>query len=431
MFRVVFDIWNSPDLRKKIFFTLAIIVIFRILAYIPAPGVDPGALRGLFAGSQSLEQIVRLLDMFSGGTLLNFSIVALGINPYINSSIIMQLLGVAIPKFEELQKEGEYGRQKINQYTRYLTVPLALVQSYGILILIRRNAPELIGDLSAINLLAVILTMTAGTILLMWLGELITEQGIGNGISILIFAGIIARLPVNLGQTVQIFNPQNISIIAILIFLGLAIIVLTVLINEGQRRILVQYARRVRGNKLFGGQSTHLPIRVNQAGVIPIIFAISIILLPGMMAEFFSTASSPIIANAAVATRDFFANTYYYSMVYFTMVVAFTYFYTGVSFNPTKVADDIKKYGGFIPGIRPGKATAEYLGFILNRITLVGGTFLGGIAILPFIATEVSGISTLALGGTSLLIVVSVVIETTKQLESQLVMRSYEGFLYR
>ena len=431
MFKVLFDIWNSPDLRSRIILTLGIIVIFRVLAYIPAPGVDPGALRGLFAGSQSLEQIIRLLDLFSGGTLLNFSIIALGLNPYINASIIMQLLGVAIPKFEELQKEGEYGRQKINQYTRYLAVPLALVQAYGILILIRQNSPELIGDLSPLNLLTIILTMTAGTILLMWLGELITEQGIGNGISILIFAGIIARLPVNLGQTAQVFNPQNISTILLLISLALAVIVITVLINEGQRRILIQYARRVRGNRLFGGQSTHLPIRVNQAGVIPIIFAISIILLPSMLAEFFSTASSPVISDLAVKVKDFFSNTLYYSSVYFFLVLAFTYFYTGVSFNPTKVADDIKKYGGFIPGIRPGKATADHLGFILNRITLVGGIFLGIVAILPFIATEVSGISTLALGGTSLLIVVSVVIETTKQLESQLVMRSYEGFLYR
>lgn len=431
MFRVVFDIWRSPDLRRKILFTLGIIVVFRILAFIPLPGVDPGALRGLFAGSQSLEQIIRLLDLFSGGTLLNFSIVALGLNPYINSSIIMNLLGVSIPKLEELQKEGEYGRQKINQYTRYLTVPLALVQAYGILTLIRRSSPELVGDLSPLNLLAIILTMAAGTILLMWLGELITEQGIGNGISILIFAGIIARLPVNFGQTAQIFGPGNVSIIVILIALALVVIVVTVLINEGQRRILVQYARRVRGNRLLGGQSTHLPIRVNQAGVIPIIFAISIILLPGMLAEFFSTASSPIIVNLATGVRDFFANIYYYSGVYFFLVLAFTYFYTGISFNPTRVSDDIKKYGGFIPGIRPGKATADYLGFILNRITLVGGVFLGGIAILPFIATEVSGISTLALGGTSLLIVVSVILETTKQLESQLVMRSYEGFLYK
>lgn len=431
MLRILLDIWRSPDLRRKILFTFAIIVIFRILAFIPMPGVDPGALRAIFSGSQSLEQILRLLDLFSGGTLLNFSIVALGLNPFINASIIMQLLGIVIPKFEELQKEGEYGRQKITQYTRYLTVPLSLIQAYGILILIRRNAPEFLGDLSPLALLTIILTMAAGTLLLMWLGELITEQGVGNGISILIFAGIIARLPVNFGQTAQIFNPQNISNIVLILILGLVVIAVAVLINEGQRRVLVQYARRVRGNRLYGGQSTHLPIRVNQAGVIPIIFAVSVILLPGMLGEFFSTASTQIIANTAVVVRDFFANTYYYSATYFLLVLAFAYFYTAVTFNPTKVADDIKKYGGFIPGIRPGRATADYLGHILNRITLVGGIFLGAIAILPFIATDITGITTIALGGTSLLIVVSVVIETTKQLESQLIMRSYEGFLYK
>lgn len=431
MFRVLLNIWKTPDLRGKILFTLGVIVIFRIIAFIPVPGVEPGALRALFAGSQSFEQIIRLLDLFSGGTLLNFSIVALGLNPYINSSIIMQLMQFAIPKLEELQKEGEYGRQKITQYTRYLTVPLALVQSYGVMILIRRNAPEFLGDLSPLGLVTIILTMTAGTIFLMWIGELITEQGIGNGISILIFAGIIARLPVNFGQTAQLFNVQNIPTLALILVMGLVVIVVAILISEGQRRVLIQYARRVRGNRLYGGQSTHLPIRVNQAGVIPIIFAISIILLPGMLAEFFATAGTAFIANSAIAVRDFFANTFYYSAVYFALVIAFTFFYTGVTFNPTKVSDDIKKYGGFIPGIRPGRSTADYLGFILNRITLVGAVFLGSIAILPFIATEFTGISTLALGGTSLLIVVSVVIETTKQLESQLVMRSYEGFLYK
>ena len=287
MLKVLLEIWKTPDLRGKILFTVSILVISRVLAFIPIPGVDPLALRNLFSGSQSLDQVLRLLDMFSGGTLLNFSIIALGLNPYINASIIMQLLGVVIPKLEELQKEGEYGRQKITQYTRYLTVPLALVQSYGVLILIRRSAPEFLGSLSPLALLTVILTMAAGTILLMWLGELITEQGIGNGISILIFAGIMARLPVNFGQTAQIFNAQNITNIVLLLVLGLVVIVVTIVINEVQRKILVQYARRVRGNRLYGGQSTHLPIRVNQAGVIPIIFAISIILLPGMFGEFF------------------------------------------------------------------------------------------------------------------------------------------------
>ncbi len=431
MIKVLLDIWKSPDLRGRIIFTLAVIFIVRVLAFIPVPGADPTALKNLFSGSQSLGQILNLLDLFSGGTLLRFSIVALGLNPYINASIIMQLMGMVIPQIEELQKEGEYGRQKINQYTRILTVPLALVQSYGVVILIRHTAPQFLGAINPLSLVTIILTMTAGTILMMWLGEIITEQGIGNGISILIFAGIVARIPISLGQTASIFNSQNFSTVALLVVVGLIVIVATVIINEGQRRVLVQYARRVRGNRLYGGQTTHLPIRVNQAGVIPIIFAISLTLIPTMLGAFFSTSSNQVVAHAATSIQNIFNNTYYNSTIYFVLVLVFTYFYTAVTFNPTKVADEIKKYGGFIPGIRPGKATAEYLGFISNRITLLGGVFLGLIAVLPFIARDVSGISTIALGGTGLLIVVSVVIETAKQLESQLIMRSYEGFLSR
>ncbi|HEX7456295.1 MAG TPA: preprotein translocase subunit SecY [Candidatus Nanoarchaeia archaeon] len=423
--RTLLNIWNTPDLRKKILFTILIIVIFRITAHIPMPGVDVATLRDFFSGSQ----IFQLLDMFSGGTLFNFSIMTLGLNPYINASIIMQLLTNVVPKLEELQKEGEFGRAKISQYTRYLTVPLAFVQSWGVLILLQRSGSEILTNLAPLELAAIIVTMTSGTMLLMWLGELITTNGVGNGISILIFAGILARLPVNLGQTATIFNAQNAFNIVLILALALVVISAVAVINEAHRRVTVQYARRVRGGRSYGGGSSHLPIRINQAGVIPIIFAVSIILLPGMLSTFFATAANPMIANAATTIRDLFNNTTFYSAFYFVLVVLFTYFYTGVTFQPNKIADDLRKYGGFVPGIRPGRATSDYLAYIINRITLVGGIFLGSIAILPFIITDVTNVSTLAIGGTGLLIVVSVVLETAKQLESQLVMRSYEGFL--
>ncbi|MDP2720892.1 MAG: preprotein translocase subunit SecY [bacterium] len=423
--RTLLNIWNTPDLRRKILLTVFIIIIFRIVAHIPMPGVDVPALRSFFSGSQ----IFQLLDMFSGGTLFNFSVMTLGLNPYINASIIMQLLTNVVPKLEELQKEGEYGRAKINQYTRYLTVPLAFIQSWGVLILLQRSGSGILSNLSPLGLVTIILTMTAGTMLLMWLGELITENGIGNGISILIFAGILARLPVTLGQTATVFTSQNAINIILVAILAVVVIAAVAIINEAHRRVLVQYARRVRGGREYGGGSSHLPIRINQAGVIPIIFAISIILLPGMLATFFSTAANPAIANAATTVRDLFNNTIFYSVSYFVLVVVFTYFYTAVTFQPTKIADDLRKYGGFVPGIRPGRATSDYLSYIINRITLVGGIFLGAIAVLPFITSDVTNISTLAIGGTGLLIVVSVVLETAKQLESQLVMRSYEGFL--
>ena len=423
--RTLLNIWNTPDLRRKILFTISIIVIFRIIAHIPMPGVDVSALQKFFSGSQ----IFQLLDIFSGGTLFNFSIMTLGLNPYINASIIMQLLTNVIPKLEDLQKEGEYGRAKINQYTRYITLPLAFVQSWGVLILLQRSGSGILTNLAPVELITILITMTAGTMLLMWLGELITENGIGNGISILIFAGILARLPVTFGQTATIFNQQNAFNIILVAVMAVVVIAAVVVINEAHRRVPVQYARRVRGDRSYGGGSSFLPIRINQAGVIPIIFAVSIILLPGTLATFFASAANPAIANLATQVRDLFNNTTFYSGLYFALVLLFTYFYTGITFQPNKIADDLRKYGGFIPGIRPGIATSDYLGYIINRITLVGGIFLGAIAILPFVSQGVTNISTLAIGGTGLLIVVSVVLETAKQLESQLVMRSYEGFL--
>jgi preprotein translocase subunit SecY len=425
MLRTLQDILRTPDLRNKILFTLGIIFIYRLLTHIPVPGVDSDALVNLF----STSQLLQLLDLFTGGTLLNFSIIALGLNPYINASIIMQLMGIIVPKIEELQKEGEYGRQKINQYTRYLTVPLAFVQSYAVLVFLRQGGTGVIGNLNPIETAAMMVTMTAGSLLLMWLGELVTERGIGNGISMIIFVGIVARLPVILGQAGSIVTAENALTLAALLAVGLVIIMGVVIGTEGQRKILVQYAKRVRGNRLYGGQTTYLPIRINQAGVIPIIFAVSLILLPGILGQLLAGSQNEVLKQVGEWSNNFAQNVPLYSAIYFVMVVIFTYFYTSVVFNPTKVSDEIKKYGGFIPGIRPGKATADYLAFISNRITLVGAVFLGTIAIMPFVMQEITNISVVAFGGTGLLIVVSVVLETTKQLESQLIMRSYEGFL--
>lgn len=338
-------------------------------------------------------------------------------------------MAVIIPKIEELQKEGEYGRQKINQYTRYLTVPLAFLQSYVVIAFLQKGGTGVIGNLNLLETLAIMLTITAGSMLLMWLGELVSEQGIGNGISIIIFVGIVSRLPVHIGQAGSIVSADNALTIAAILAVGLLMVIAVVLGTEGQRKILVQYAKRVRGNRLYGGQTTYLPIRVNQAGVIPIIFAVSLIYLPTVFGQLFSNSGNSLLQQLGQWGNSFSQNVYLYSSVYFFMVVVFTFFYTSVAFNATKVADDMKKYGGFIPGIRPGLATKDYLTYISNRLTLVGAVFLGVVAIFPFVLQEVTNIKAIAFGGTGLLIVVSVVLETTKQLESQLIMRSYEGFL--
>lgn len=425
MLRTLRDILRTKDLRNKILFTIGAIFIFRLIAHIPVPGVDTDALKTLFGSNQ----LFQLLDLFTGGTLFSFSVIAIGLNPYINASIVMQLLGIVIPKFEELQKEGEYGRQKINQYTRYLTVPLALIQSFAVITFLKQGGTNVIGHLGILETIAVMITMTAGTIFLMWLGELITENGIGNGISVLIFVGIVGRLPVALGQASGIITPDNFLTFVFIAIAAIVVIMGVVIGNEGQRNVIVQYARRIRGNRLYGGQTTYLPVRVNQAGVIPIIFAVSLVLLPGVAGTLLSHYQNGTIKHISSLLVSFSQNITLYSSIYFIFIIIFTYFYTSVIFNPTKVADEIKKYGGFIPGIRPGKATADYLSFIINRITLVGAIFLGLIAILPFILQAATKISAIAFGGTGLLIVVSVILETAKQMESQLVMRSYEGFL--
>jgi preprotein translocase subunit SecY len=416
--------WKTPELRRKILITAFLFIVFRLFAHIPIPGVDTKKLALLF----SQNQFLGLLDIFSGGTLVNFSILALGLNPYINASIILQLLQIVFPQLEELSKEGEYGREKINQYTRFLTVPLAATQSIGMFALLKNQG--IIGTTDPMMLVTIIVTMTAGTLFAMWLGELITEYGIGNGISLLIFAGIVGRLPVVFGRTVTTITAEYIT--NLLMFAALAIFVMaaTVYVNEAVRRITVHYARRIRGNKVYGGATSYLPLRVNQAGVIPIIFAVSLVLLPSLVGGFLQQVKNPILMSfGKILTSLFNPNSISYNLIYFFLVIGFTYFYTAITFNPTKIATEIQKYGGFIPGIRPGTPTANYLNYILTRITLAGALFLGVIAILPSLAKQISGVSTMLIGGTGILIVVSVVLETVKSLEAQLVMRNYEGFL--
>lgn len=417
---------KTPEVRKKILFTAGIFLIFRLFAHIPVAGVNIASLKAAFASNQFLG----LLDLFSGGTLANFSIMALGLNPYINASIIIQLLTMVFPKLEALSKEGDQGRRQINQYTRFLTVPLAILQAIGMYALLRSQG--IMSVLSPIALLTFIATMVAGTMLLVWLGELVTEQGLGNGISLIIFGGIVGRLPVTIGQTLTTTSSQNFTNLAVFLALGLIVIVSITIVNEATRQLTVYYARRVRGNKVYGGESTHLPLRLNQAGVIPIIFAVSLVLLPTLLGNYFVTSANGILRTAGVWLTTWFNPAgWAYNLMYFSLVVAFTYFYTAVIFNPKKISDDMQQHGGFIPGVRPGTPTAHYLNYILNRITLLGATFLGLIAILPNIARDLTGVQTFAVGGTSLLIVVSVVLETFKSIEASLVMKSYEGFLRR
>lgn len=420
----IINAFKIKELRKKILITFLIVIIYRIIAHIPVSGVDLHALQVLFSSSQ----LLGLLDVFSGGTLANFSIISLGLNPYINASIIIQLLTMIFPKLEEMQKEGEYGRQKINQYTRFLTIPLAIIQSIGMFILLKNQG--ILGNVSPLQIAAIIVGLSSGAMILMWLGELITEYGIGNGISLLIFAGIVSRLPVVLTQTATIVDQAQVLNILMFLALGVLTIFGIVFINEGRRQITIQYARRFTGGRERGGTQTYLPLRVNQAGVIPIIFAVSLVLIPSFGGNYLAQLPQPQLSFIGRwLSVNFQPSHITYNITYFLLVVGFTYFYTAVIFNPTKIADEIKKYGGFIPGIRPGIATASYLNYILVRVTVAGALFLGTIAILPSIVSQITGVSTLVLGGTGLLIVVSVIMDTAKQFESKLIERSYEGFL--
>ena len=422
MFDKLIQIWKAKDLRKNILYVLGMLVIFRFAAHIPVPGVNAEALKDIFSGNQ----ILGLLNIFSGGSMQNFSVVMMGVAPYITSSIIFQLLAMIVPKLEEMQKE-ESGRQKINMWTRWLTVPLAAMQAFGMITLLRRSSTAILGDINSFDLLGMVVVISAGTMFLMWIGELISEKNIGNGISLLIFAGIVASLPQAIQQVIVTFDPSQLFILLGFIAIAIVTIVGVVIITEGQRNVPVQYAKQIRGNRMYGGTSTHLPLRVNMAGVIPIIFAISVVLFPSMIAQFFIQARTAWIASAAEWVIAAFQNQLFYGIVYFIFVFAFTYFYTEVIFHPNQIAENLQKQGGFIPGIRPGKHTSEYLANTTHKIIFVGALFLGIIAILPLIMRYFTGIQSLAIGGTGLLIVVAVVIETVKQIESQLTMREYEG----
>lgn len=423
MYEKLRQIWKIKDLRNSLLFVVGILVIFRLAANIPIPGVDTKALQDFF----QQNQLLGLINIFSGGGISNFSIVAMGVAPYITSSIIFQLLAMIIPRLEAMSKESD-GQKKINQYTRYATVPLAILQGYGLITLFRQSNIQFLTNVSAFQIVTILIVMTTGTIFLVWLGELISEKHVGNGISLIIFAGIIADLPQTLQRTIYLFDKSQLTTLIVFAVLAVVTIVGVIFITEGQRNIPVSYARQMRGTRTFGGASTYLPLRVNQAGVIPIIFAISIILFPPLVAQFFVQAKTVSLANAAQWIINVFQNQLFYGILYFVLVVGFTYFYTAVIFHPDQIAENLQKQGGFIPGIRPGKNTSDYLNLVMNRIILAGALFLGVIAILPSLSQNFVPTSSLAIGGTSLLIVVSVVIESMKQIDAQLTMRDYEGF---
>lgn len=431
MLDAVINAFKVADLRRKILFTLGILIIFRFIATIATPGVDQQALDDLL----NSNQLLGMLNLFSGSTLSNFSIVAMGVYPYITASIIMQLLTPIIPRLNELSQEGQQGRNRINQYTHWITVPIAFLQAYGQAILMQQSGVltdfGLFDGDTALNSFAILITLVTGSILLVWLGELITENGIGNGISIIIFGGIVASLPSTVGNLVYGGSTTD-NLIGTLTFvaLGLATIVGIVLINEGQRRIPVQHAKRVRRGRTYGGGSTHIPLKVNSAGMIPLIFAVSIMVFPGTIGNFMTGSERAWVRDLGQDMARFFdATSLLYQVIYFVMVVAFTYFYTMVVFQQQNIAENLQRQGAFIPGIRPGLNTKRYLEGVLTRITLVGALALGIVAVLPYIAAEITGVQTLFLGATSLLIVVGVAIDTMRQLEAQLMMRNYEGFI--
>lgn len=411
---------KDPMLRKRLLMVAAALIVFRLFAAIPIPGIDTVKLHQLFTNNQ----FFGLVNIFSGGGLANLSIVMLGVGPYITSSIIMQLLTMIFPKLKQLyHEEGEAGRKRFSQYSRIITVPLALVSSFGFLVLLQRQ--QVLPNLAPFDMATNIIIVSAGSILLMWLGELMTEYGIGNGVSLLIFAGIVARIPTILNQFVASFDPSQIPLYLFFIAAAVAIIYGVVVVTEAERPIPVTYAKRVRGNKVYGGVSTYLPLRVNQAGVIPIIFALSILLFPQMLLSFFANSGVTIIKDAASFLLQIFSNGWFYSVFYFLLVLVFTYFYTAVTFDPESISTNLQKNGAFIPGVRPGAQTTEHLARVVTRITLVGALFLGLIAVLPLAMRALTGIASLAIGGTALLIVVSVVIDLFKKLEAQVSMREY------
>ncbi len=407
-------------MKKRILFAFFILLLFRILAVIPIPGIDPQRIAEFFAQNQFLG----LINVFTGGGLSSLSIVMLGIGPYITGSIIMQLLTIIFPKLKAMyQEDGDIGRKKFAQYSRMLTVPLAILQSFAFLTLLSRQG--VLGTLSTTQLAINIVVVTGGSVLLMWLGELISEYGVGNGVSLIIFAGIIAALPQNIAQLLVSFQPSYIPVYLAFLVASILIILGVVIVTEAERPIPVTYAKRIRGNKVFGGLSTYLPIRINQAGVIPIIFALSILLFPQMIFNFFKTSSNSLIQGIAETGTTILANQWVYGISYFVLIFLFTYFYTAVTFDPDQMSNNLQKNGAFIPGVRPGPSTSEYLGKIITRLTLVGAVFLGLIAVLPLVMQALTGIQALAIGGTALLIVVSVVLDLVKKLDAQVTAREY------
>lgn len=414
------QVFKRPDLRNKVLFVLALLVVSRVISNIPIPAIDATRLKEFF----QQNQFFGLVSAFTGGSLSTLSIGMLGLGPYITGSIIMQLLTMIFPQLEQMYKyEGEAGRMKFNQFSRLLTVPLAALQGYGFLVLLSRQG--VINHMALIDWITAISVVIASSLFLMWLGELITEKNIGNGVSILIFAGIVSQFPAHTSQALFSYTPDQLFTYVGFIIVALAVIVGVIYISEAQRNIPINYARRIRGDKVYGGVSTYLPMRVNNAGVIPIIFALSILLFPNMIANFLAGTTIPVISKVASAVSSFLQNHLWYSIFYFILVVIFTYFYTAVTFDPKSISENIQKQGGYVPGIRPGQQTAQFLQHLLNRVTLVGAIFLGLLAVLPNVVQAATGITSFSVGGTSILIVVSVAIEIMKQFDAQLSMYEY------
>ncbi len=413
-------LFSDKSLRNRLFFVLGALTVFRLFASIPIPGINAAQLQLFFSNNQ----FFGLLNLFSGGGLSNLSIVMLGVGPYITASIILQLLTVMVPRLKQLyQEEGEAGRQRFSQYTRMLTLPVALVQGVSFLLILQREG--ILSSLSPFQFAANLLVITAGSLFLMWLGELISEFGLGNGISVLIFSGIVARLPQAASQTLFSFNSSQIPMYLAFLAAAVAIVAAVVIVTEAERPVPVTYAKRVRGMKFFGGSSTYLPLRLNQAGVMPIIFALSLLLIPQMVATFFSASHHVLVARASTAVLHFLQNLTFYGILYFLLVFLFTYFYTAVTFDPHQISENLQKNGAFIPGVRPGNSTTEYLSKVITRITFVGALFLGVIAVLPIVVQQITGIQSLTLGGTALLIVVSVILDLARRVDAQISIREY------
>lgn len=416
------QLFKVKDLRNKIFVVLGLLVAFRLLATIPVPGIDAGRLQDFF----NSNQLFGFLNIFSGGGLANLSVAMLGVGPYITATIIMQLLTIIFPKMKEMYyEEGSRGQAKFNQYSRLLTVPLAVLQSYSFLTLLVSQG--VIDRPDPFSMIRNVLAITAGSMLTLWMGELISEQKIGNGISLIIFAGIVSVLPEKFQLAVASYTPQSLPTYAAFLAVAVLLVAGVVYLNEGERKIPISYAKRVRGTKMYGGVSSYLPLKVNQAGMIPLIFAISVMLFPQFFAQILSVVSPGVALRVNDVITRFLNNQLYYGIIYFFLVFIFTYFYTAITFNPEEVAKNLQRSGGFVPGIRPGEATGEFFSHLINRVTLFGAAFLGLIAILPLVIQPLTGVSVLNVSGTSLLIVVAVALETMRQISSQLTLREYEG----